>query len=66
MISSLDLPDSLQSLLLERIDRLSPEERWVLQMAAVIGPVFWHNALQALSGEKVPLKTHLTALERSS
>jgi class 3 adenylate cyclase len=64
MISSLDLPDSLQSLLLERIDRLSPEERRVLQMAAVIGPVFWHNALQALSGEKVPLKTHLTALER--
>jgi len=65
-VTSLDLPDSLQSLLLARIDqRLSSEERHVLQMAAVIGGVFWSNVLQALAGETMPLKAHLTALQRS-
>jgi class 3 adenylate cyclase/tetratricopeptide (TPR) repeat protein len=47
-VESLDVPDSLQNLLMARIDRLEPEERRVLQMAAVIGPVFWSNLLQAL------------------
>ncbi len=46
-VTSLDLPDSLQSLLMARIDRLAPNERRVLQMAAVVGSVFWLNALQA-------------------
>jgi predicted ATPase/class 3 adenylate cyclase len=64
-ITSLDLPDSLQSLLLARIDRLSPEERRVLQMAAVIGPVFWRNVLQALAGDAIPLPGCLTSLQRS-
>jgi len=64
-VVSLDLPDTLHSLLLARIDCLSPENRRVLQMAAVIGPVFWSNALQVLAGDAVALKTHLTALQRA-
>jgi predicted ATPase/class 3 adenylate cyclase len=63
-VSSLDLPDSLQSLLLERIDRLSTEERHVLQMAAVIGPLFWRNLLAALAQDSDSLQDHLTALQR--
>jgi len=63
-VASLDLPDTLQSLLLARIDSLSSEERHVLQMAAVIGSVFWSNVLQTLAGDAI-LKAHLTALQRA-
>lgn len=67
-VTSLDLPDSLQSLLMARIDRLSTSERRLLQMAAVVGPVFWLNALQALAGTTVPIhqiQTDLVALQRA-
>lgn len=67
-VTSLDLPDSLQSLLMARIDRLSAGERRILQMAAVIGSTFWINALQALSGSTIPLhqlQTDLVALQRA-
>jgi class 3 adenylate cyclase/tetratricopeptide (TPR) repeat protein len=69
-VTSLDLPDTLQNLLVARIDYcLLPEERQVLQMAAVIGPIFWSNLLQALTGDGAllaseVLKDHLTALQR--
>ncbi len=64
-VTSLDLPDSLQTLLLARIDRLPPQEHTALQMAAVIGPTFWSNVLQALIGEDAPLHKYLTALLRA-
>jgi tetratricopeptide (TPR) repeat protein len=64
-LDSPDLPDTLQSLLLARIDHLSLEERHLLQRAAVIGPVFWSDVLQALAGETAALKVHLTALQRA-
>jgi len=69
-VTSIDLPDSLQNLLAARIDCLLPEERHVLQMAAVIGSVFWSGPLQALAGDAAPagtrsLKDHLTALQRA-
>ncbi len=67
-VTSLDLPDSLQSLLMARIDRLAQSERRVLQMAAVVGSVFWLNALQALAEGAVPLhqlQTDLVALQRA-
>ncbi|MCS7060557.1 MAG: adenylate/guanylate cyclase domain-containing protein [Anaerolineae bacterium] len=66
-VSSLDLPDSLHGLLAARIDRLSPDQRRVLQIAAVIGPVFWRNMLAALAGESMSaqLQSILTALQRA-
>ena len=67
-VTSLDLPDSLQGLLMARIDRLEPTERRVLQMAAVIGSVFWSNVLQALAGPAIPekqLQQSLVSLQRS-
>ena len=63
-VASLDLPDTLQSLLLARIDGLSSDERRVLHKAAVIGTVFWSNVLQAMAGDTT-LKAHLTALQRA-
>jgi class 3 adenylate cyclase len=65
VVSSLDLPESLHSLLLAHIDRLSPDEQRVLQMAAIVGPDFWFNVLQALLEPQTPLKAHLAALQRA-
>lgn len=64
-VTTLDLPDSLQRLLVARIDRLSPQERLVLQIAAVIGPVFWLDMLQTLLDETGTLKSDITALQRT-
>jgi len=64
-VTTLDLPDSLQRLLLSHIDRLSSHERLVLQIAAVIGPVFWSNMIQDLLGDSQTLKADLAALQRS-
>jgi class 3 adenylate cyclase len=64
-VTTLDLPNSLQRLLLARIDRLSTQQRLVLQIAATIGPVFWLNMVQSLLGEPETLKTDLAALQRA-
>ena len=42
------LPASLTGVLQARIDTLAPAERHALQMASVIGPLFWDQALTAL------------------
>jgi class 3 adenylate cyclase/tetratricopeptide (TPR) repeat protein len=62
--TTLDLPESLQSLLLARIDQLEPVERRVLQMAAVIGPLFWRNVLEAMT-DASSLQASLTSLQRA-
>ncbi len=67
-VTTLDLPDSLQNLLLARIDRLSAEERHVLQVASVIGTVFWWNVLRSMmdgiTAGPSKLKDYLTVLQR--
>jgi class 3 adenylate cyclase/tetratricopeptide (TPR) repeat protein len=63
-ITNLDLPDSLQNLLLERLDRLSVEERRVLQAASVMGLTFWQDILSYLFNENNRLETNLTSLQR--
>lgn len=63
-IDSLQLPDTLQSLLLSRIDILLPAEKQLLQMAATIGHVFWFNLLHHLAGD-ANIQPHLTALQRA-
>ncbi|HQK12803.1 MAG TPA: adenylate/guanylate cyclase domain-containing protein [Anaerolineae bacterium] len=64
-VTNLTLPDSLQSLLLASIDRLTPEEQHVLQIASVIGTVFWSTLLEELVGNPAQVKAHLTALQRA-
>ncbi len=45
------IPDTLQSLIAARIDRLPQSQKLLLQRASVIGRVFWAGALAHLSPE---------------
>jgi DNA-binding SARP family transcriptional activator/tetratricopeptide (TPR) repeat protein len=60
------LPASIQAVLMARIDRLAPDERFVLQHAAVEGRTFHTGALMALMGEDAHrvLPSALVALGR--
>ena len=46
-VEGLPLPDSVQGIVAARIDGLPPEEKRMLQDAAVMGKVFWTGALGA-------------------
>jgi class 3 adenylate cyclase/tetratricopeptide (TPR) repeat protein len=61
----LPLPESVQGIIAARLDVLAPEERAVLQDAAVIGRLFWIGALEHMSGEeRGVLEDRLRSLER--
>jgi class 3 adenylate cyclase/tetratricopeptide (TPR) repeat protein len=45
-----ELPETVQGIIAARLDGLSPEEKRVLQDAAVVGKVFWPGALEAIDG----------------
>jgi class 3 adenylate cyclase len=49
-VRRVDLPDSVQAVILARLDLLSPEEKRVAQRAAVIGRFFWDGAVAAVAG----------------
>lgn len=51
-VSSASLPPALESLLVSRIDRLPPEARRLLQVAAVIGRTFAFRVLQRAAGRE--------------
>jgi class 3 adenylate cyclase/tetratricopeptide (TPR) repeat protein len=60
-----ELPETVQGIVAARIDLLPPEEKELLQDAAVLGKVFWSDALVSL-GAKEPwqLTETLRSLER--
>ncbi len=64
-VTTLTLPDSLQNLLLASIDRLTPEEQHILQIASVVGTVFWSKIVEVLAAHPARVKAHLTALQRA-
>jgi class 3 adenylate cyclase len=45
------IPDTVQALIAARIDLLQPEQKRLLQQAAVVGRVFWRGALAGLTSE---------------
>src|SRR5262249_37078692 len=49
-VEALEVPETLHALIAARLDGLSPEERGVLQDAAVLGKSFTKAGLSALSG----------------
>jgi class 3 adenylate cyclase/tetratricopeptide (TPR) repeat protein len=55
------IPDSVQALIAARIDLLPQAEKRVLQVAAVIGRVFWRGALERLVPD-LPIDRALVAL----
>ena len=67
-IETVNVPETLQGVLMARIDRLAPEEKRALQNAAVIGRVFQQNVLAYLYGENSDaesrLEDSLTELQR--
>ena len=62
---ALSIPDSLQALLLARIDRLEKDARRILQLASVIGREFYYRVLQAIADAQQSLDQHLLALQRA-
>jgi len=64
-ISTLEIPDNVQGVLLARIDLLSPEEKEIGQRAAVVGRAFWEGVISRLSPTPA-LPQLLGELERRS
>jgi class 3 adenylate cyclase/tetratricopeptide (TPR) repeat protein len=61
----LPLPETVQGIIAARLDALGPEEKTLLQDAAVLGKVAWVSALAALGDvEPLALEQPLHALER--
>jgi DNA-binding SARP family transcriptional activator len=60
-----DVPPSVEALLESRLDLLQPDERSLLQRAAIVGREFAHRALAGLAPtEAAALSTHLFELVR--
>ncbi len=60
-----DLPETVQGLIAARLDLLEPDQKALLQDAAVIGRRFWTGALASLSGvDRAALEQRLQELDR--
>jgi DNA-binding NtrC family response regulator/tetratricopeptide (TPR) repeat protein len=62
--SALQIPDTVEEVLLARIDRLSPAARGVLQHAAVLGPEVLLPLLRAVLGDPDDIEPNLAELSR--
>jgi tetratricopeptide (TPR) repeat protein len=59
------LPETVHGIVAARIDLLPPEEKQLLQQAAVLGKIFWSDAIASLSGlEGWEAQESLRSLER--
>jgi ABC-type oligopeptide transport system substrate-binding subunit/class 3 adenylate cyclase/ribosomal protein L40E len=58
------IPDTLQGVLLARIDRLEEEVRHTLQLASVIGKSFLYRILETIAEAEMQLDAHLSQLQR--
>jgi len=63
-VADIAIPDTLQGVLMARIDRLQEETKRVLQLAAVIGRIFLYRVLAAIAQEERELDAHLLTLQR--
>lgn len=64
-VAELDVPPTLQGLLLARLDRLPSDTLRLVQEAAVIGLTFGETLLRAVCSEPESLEVHLDALEEA-
>jgi predicted ATPase len=60
----LTLPHTIQALLAARLDRLEPDERALIERAAVMGKEFWRGALLHLSPPETEVSSLLQRLVR--
>jgi class 3 adenylate cyclase/tetratricopeptide (TPR) repeat protein/type II secretory pathway predicted ATPase ExeA len=63
-MKKIGIPDTLQGVLLARIDRLEEDVRHTLQMASVIGKSFLYRILETISEAERELDVHLSQLQR--
>ncbi|HUU92175.1 MAG TPA: adenylate/guanylate cyclase domain-containing protein, partial [Phycisphaerae bacterium] len=63
LAENIQVPDSLQGVLLSRLDRLPEETRRVVQKAAVIGRVFLLRVLEHMAREETELDAQVALLE---
>ena len=61
-VPSSRIPDTLQALIAARIDRLQPDEKLLLQRAAVIGRTFWANSVADLLPDELDVAALLNDL----
>ena len=59
------VPDTLQGVLVSRLDRLSGEMKQLVQRASVIGRVFLYRILERIMAPSTSLDNHLASLETS-
>ena len=62
-IFDIDVPDTIQSVLLARVDRLQAEAKYVLQCASVIGRLFKYRLLEHLAQHERNLEDYLSEFE---
>jgi class 3 adenylate cyclase len=65
LLGSVNVPDTLEGLLMARLDRLPAETRWLAQEASVIGRVFLYDVLSRIAENGSTLEADLGHLERS-
>ena len=63
-VADIPIPDTLQGVLMARIDRLQAETKRVLQMASVIGRIFLYQVLAEIAEEERRLDDRLLTLQR--
>jgi len=63
-VAAPDIPDSIQGVLLSRIDRLPAQPRRVLQAASVLGRLFTLETLKAVARADGKVETALAELQR--
>jgi class 3 adenylate cyclase/tetratricopeptide (TPR) repeat protein len=64
-IANVEIPATLQGVLLARIDRLQEDVRRTLQLASVIGKSFLFRLLEAIAAAERQLDEHLSLLQRA-
>ena len=62
-VEQVSIPDTLQGVIMARIDRLDEEVKQVLKLAAVIGRIFFHRVLQNVADHERELDRHLATLQ---
>ncbi len=61
--AEIQVPDTIQGIIASRIDRLEETLKRLLQVASVIGREFFFRILQAITGMREDLKSHLLNLQ---
>ncbi len=63
-LTDITIPETLEGVLLARIDRLQEDVRRTLQMASVIGKSFLYRLLEVIAAAEQQLDEHLAQLQR--